>query len=312
MYRFWIVLNYTQSKIIPFYSTDRMEAPPIAGRIIKIVVVILGLVALFYLYQYLFTGAIKSSTVLVGPKTNAQTDAGKPIIIPASGMPGIYEGGEFSINMWIYIQNWNYRMGRNKHIMSIGGTNFDTLRVYLGGNKSQLRIRMHTHTPGQVINPTATPTTPTTSGSSTHDNILTPQAPTDRLDKASEQAMFTQIETDSGMLDGTPMCDLPDIDLQRWVQVVISVNGKTVDIYMDGKLSRSCVLPTFYKVDKSGYTARILDFGGFGGYISGVGMYNYAQSPDQVYHAYMAGPSPIINFGDYLKSFFEPQSTINV
>ena len=40
------------------------------------------------------------------------------------------------------------------------------------------------------------------------------------------------------------MCDLTDIDLQRWINITVSVNGRIVDVYYDGKLARSCVLPT--------------------------------------------------------------------
>lgn len=291
-----------------------MDGTQSGSTIVRIVIVVLGLVGLYYLYQYLFTGGLTSSTVLVGPKTNAQVDPGKAIVIPASGMPGLYEGGEFTISMWIYIQNWSYRMGRNKHILSIGGNNFDTLRVFLGANKPHLRIRMHTHTPGNVAPSGQTPSasaSATTSGpGADQTGLLQASAPTDKLDAPTQHKQFTEIETDSGLLDSTPMCDLPEIDMQKWVQLVISVNGKTVDVYMDGKLARSCVLPTFFKVDKGGYNAKILDYGGFGGYISAVSMFNYAQGPDQVYHAYMAGPDPITNFGDYLKSFFEPKSSI--
>lgn len=290
-----------------------MEANQQASKIIPIVIVVLGLVGLYYLYQYIFSGGLTSSTVLLGSKTNAQVDPGKTIVIPASNMPGLYEGGEFSISMWVYIQNWSYRMGRNKHILSIGGNNFDTLRVYLGANKPHLRVRLHTHTPGNVAPTAPTPSAPatTTSGAGADQSgLLQTSAPTDKLDAPTQHKQFTDIETDSGLLDSTPLCDLPEIDMQKWVQIVISVNGKTVDVYMDGKLARSCVLPTFFKVDKGGYNAKLLDYGGFGGYISGVSMYNYAQGPDQIYHAYMAGPDPITNFGDYLKSFFEPKSTI--
>jgi hypothetical protein len=266
------------------------------GFFIKIFVAALGFIALYYLYNYLFAGGAKSATTLIGPKTNAQTDAAKPIIIPASGLPGLYEGGEFSVSMWVYVQNWSYRMGRNKHILSIGGNTFDTIRVYLGGNKPQLRVRLHTKTQGQV------PSSET----------MSTQVPTDSLEKPNRETTFSQLETDSGMLDSSPLCDLPEIDLQRWVYVTISVNGKTIDVYLDGKLARSCVLPTFYKVDSGGYSATLLGYGGYGGYISGVQMYNYAVSPDQVYHQYMAGPEPITGLGQWFKSFFEPQSTINV
>jgi hypothetical protein len=101
-------------------------------------------------------------------------------------------------------------------------------------------------------------------------------------------------------------CGLPAIDLQRWVNLVVSVNSKTVDVYLDGKLARSCVLPSFYRVDGGGYQATLLNYSGFGGYISTVNMYGSALGPDTVYSAYMAGPQPITNFLDYLKSFFQP------
>lgn len=277
-----------------------MDTQTITTRFFQIVIVILGLVGLFYLYRYLFGAGAMSSTTLLGPKTNAQVEPTGAITISSSNMPGLYEGGEFSISMWVYVQNWSYRQGRNKHILSIGGNTFDTIRMYLGGNKPQLHIRLHTPTD-------ATPAS--SAGGAQNSGLI----PSDRLDKAAQNALFTQLDTASGLLDSAnQLCDLPELDMQRWVQVTVAVNGKTCDVYLDGKLARSCVLPTHFKVDGGGYNATLLGFGGFGGYIAGVSMYNYAVSPDQVYKSYMAGPAPINDLGAYLQSFFQPQSTINV
>jgi hypothetical protein len=277
-----------------------MDAQTITTRFFQIVIVILGLVGLFYLYRYLFGAGALSSTTLLGPKTNAQVEPTGAITISSSNMPGLYEGGEFSISMWVYVQNWSYRQGRNKHILSIGGNTFDTIRMYLGGNKPQLHIRLHTPSD-------ATPAS--SAGGAQNSGLI----PSDRLDKAAQNALFTNLDTGSALLDSTnQLCDLPELDMQRWVQVTVAVNGKTCDVYLDGKLARSCVLPTHFKVDGGGYNATLLGFGGFGGYIAGVSMYNYAVSPDQVYKSYMAGPAPINDLGAYLQSFFQPQSTINV
>jgi len=277
-----------------------MDAPTATTRFFQIALIILGLVGLFYLYRYLFGAGALSSTTLLGPKTNAQIEPTGAITISSSNMPGLYEGGEFSISMWVYVQNWSYRQGRNKHILSIGGNTFDTIRIYLGGNKPQLHIRLHTPTD-------ATPTSST--GGAPNTGLI----PSDRLDKAAQNALFTNLDTASGLLDSAnQLCDLPELDMQRWVQVTVAVNGKTCDVYLDGKLARSCVLPTHFKVDGGGYNATLLGFGGFGGYIAGVSMYNYAVSPDQVYKSYMAGPAPVSDLGSYLQSFFQPQSTINV
>jgi len=152
------------------------------------------------------------------------------------------------------------------------------------------------------------PTFGTSSSSSSPSPSLgsTPDQPTEALDNASRDALFNTLYPDSGLLDGTALCDLPAIDLQKWVCVAVAVNGKTVDVYIDGKLARSCVLPALYKVDGGGYTADLLDYGGFGGYVNSIQMYNYALNPNAVYNLYMGGPSPITSLGGYLTSFFAP------
>ena len=108
------------------------------------------------------------------------------------------------------------------------------------------------------------------------------------------------------------MCDLPEVDLQRWVNLTVSVNGKTVDVYLDGKLARSCVLPDFYKVDAGGYSASLLEYGGFGGQISTTSVYDAALNPEQVYKKYMAGPEPITGIVQWLTSFLTPGVTVTV
>ena len=279
-----------------------MDAPTATTRFFQIALIILGLVGLFYLYRYLFGAGALSSTTMLGPKTTAKVEANRAIIIPANSIPGLYEGGEFSISAWVYIQDWKYRQGYNKHILSIGGNTFDTIRMYLGGNKPQLRIRLHTSMD-------STPAPTSSAGGPQNTGLI----PSDRLDKDSRDALFGNIDTGSGLLDSAnQLCDLPELDMQRWVQVTVAVNGKTCDVYLDGKLARSCVLPTHFKVDAGGYNATLLGFGGFGGYIAATTMYNYAVSPDHVYRSYMAGPAPVSDLGSYLQSFFQPQSTINV
>jgi len=77
-------------------------------------------------------------------------------------------------------------------------------------------------------------------------------------------------------------------------------------VYLNGKLSRSCVLPKMFKVDAGGYSAHLLAYGGFGGQISLTTMYDAALNPEQVYTNYMRGPEPITNIGEWFASFFTP------
>jgi hypothetical protein len=105
--------------------------------------------------------------------------------------------------------------------------------------------------------------------------------------------MFQENAMDDSLLTEPPMCDLPEVDLQRWVMVTVVMSGRTTDVYMDGKLARSCVGPSYYKVDPTGVTPKICERGGFDGYVSGMSVANYALNPDEIYRAYLSGPEGV-------------------
>jgi len=230
-----------------------------------------GLIGLYYLYHYLFGLQTANSYSLLTANQAANVDPNAPITISSGQLPGLFEGGEFTVSTWIYVNNWSYHLNRNKAILLVGGPNFDTIRIYLGATKPKLKIRFHTKDSSTVT--------------------TTTQSPTEALSRATRSGLFTTPQTDSGLLDVSTICDLPEIDLQRWVHLVVAVNGRTVDVYMDGKLSRSCVLPANFKVDPSGYSATMLAYGGFGGQISNTTMYDAALNPEAVYKNYMQGPA---------------------
>lgn len=266
----------------------------ILGVVKTVVIYLVVAVALYYLYQYFYGASTGGQGVVLLPgKNNAQgtltQSDGKTSLNPisTSSLPGIYEGGQFSVEFWIYMSNWNVKLGKNKHIFSLGGQNFDTIRIYLAPFKSDLRVRVHTKETGQV-----------TSASRMSED----------LPASNRQDTFNNLNVDSQLSESEPICDIADLDLQRWLHVVVTVSNRTVDTYLDGKLARSCVLPTFYKVDNN-YMANILQYGGFGGYISNVTVYDYSLSPDVVYRNYMSGPGGSSgSIIDWLKSFFVPSN----
>jgi hypothetical protein len=272
-------------------STNNSSSP--IARLIPMMIFFGGLIGLYYLYQYLFGARTGNSYSLLTATQSAIVDSSKPITITSNQLPSLFEGGEFTISTWIYVNNWSHRGGFSKSIINVGGPNFDTIRVYLGGNKPKVSIRLQTR------DQTATASSATTKQ-------------TESLDVASRNLTFEVIQTDSGLLDSSPICDLPEIDLQRWVNLTIAVNGRTVDSYVDGKLARSCVLPSNFKVDAGGYTAKILEYGGFGGQISTTTMYDAALNPEAVYKNYMAGPIPITTIAGWFANFFEPSISATV
>jgi hypothetical protein len=270
------------------------------GKLIPFIIVLIGLVGLYYLYQYLFGAKTSNSYVLLSGKHLANIDSSKPITVTSDKLPAIYEGGEFTVSSWLYINNWSYRSGFNKSILNIGGPNFDTIRIYLGGTKPKLHVRLQTKDRSAVNSTTSAP--PSASN----------QVPIESLDKGTQNATFNILQMDSGLLDSSPLCDLPELELQRWINITVAVNGRTVDVYFDGKLARSCVLPSFYKVDAGGYSANLLAYGGFGGEIATVTLWDSALNPETVYKNYMAGPEPVTNLGSWLSSFFAPGIDISI
>lgn len=252
--------------------------------------VLVGLIGLYYLYQYLFGPRTGKSYDLIRSRRSATVDPSQPITLRADQLPRLFEGGECTVSTWIYVSNWSYRSGFMKSILRVGGQQFDTFRIYLGGRTPKLHIRFHTHDQGQP-----------------HNHHVE-----DDLSNASLRPLFTSLDTGITRDKGLPLCDLPEIDLQRWVHLVLSINGKTVDVYTDGKLARSCVLPSQYKVDSSKYTASLLDYGGFGGQISTTTMYDSALNPESVHKIYMAGPEPITSFEGWLSSIFSPGQSISM
>lgn len=257
---------------------------------IPYLLVFVSLLGMYYLYQYLFGPRMGTPTTLVPATRSATTDASQPITIRMDQLPRLFEGGEFTVSTWIYVSNWSYRSGLMKSILRIGGSRFDTFRIYLGGRTPKLHIRFHTHDQGMP-----------------HAHRVE-----DDLSKASRDPLFTSLSMESGHGNHAPLCDLPEIDLQRWVHLTVSVNAKTVDVYTDGKLARSCVLPSQYKVDSSGYSASLLDYGGFGGQLSTTTMYDQALNPESVHKLYMAGPEPITSFGGWLGSIFAPGASLSL
>lgn len=98
-------------------------------------------------------------------------------------------------------------------------------------------------------------------------------------------ALHARINTFASPNEG---CDIKNIPLQKWVHIVYVLNNRTVDMYIDGKLERSCVLRGVPKLNND--PLHVCDNGGFFGKISNLVYYRYALKPDEVFGIYSSGP----------------------
>ncbi len=76
--------------------------------------------------------------------------------------------------------------------------------------------------------------------------------------------------------------------LQKWVNLIVSVYGRTLDIYIDGKLDRSDVLPGVARPCLQSGMAVTGD-GGFNGWTSNIKYWSHALSPQEAYDVYVNG-----------------------
>lgn len=92
-------------------------------------------------------------------------------------------------------------------------------------------------------------------------------------------------------------CDIINIPLQRWVHIVLVMHNRTLDVYLNGKLARSCTYENIPKYN-DGDIHYLMD-GGFKGEIGQFRYFNRALDATEVYDWYKCG-NKCIKLYDYL------------
>lgn len=83
-------------------------------------------------------------------------------------------------------------------------------------------------------------------------------------------------------------CSIQDVPLQRWTNLIISLNNRALDLYLDGKLVKTCLMPGVPKMNPASNIMLCPD-GGFSGNISNFKYIPNAVNPSQAYDIYKAG-----------------------
>ena len=83
-------------------------------------------------------------------------------------------------------------------------------------------------------------------------------------------------------------CVVRNFPLQSWVNLIISLYGRTLDVYIDGKLVRTCVLPGVAKVNQDS-NIKVTPNGGFSGWTANFEYLDTATNPQEAYNIYKTG-----------------------
>jgi len=252
-------------------------------NLIRILLIVLVLVGVYYLYKYLFTSSglkIESMNSSFKP-----ADGSTPAII--SAFPNqIYSGGELSVNMWVYFKDVNSVVSTSgHHIFSLGKASGTGANRTLEGEQSMVVYLEPSNNTMKV-------------GVSTEG--------TDATKLASSTSSTTTFTAPTSNIHAT----IKDIEFQKWIMLTFTLNNKVLDIYMDGKLARSVVLPGMYYIGTPATDAVYLTaaaYGGFGGFVGNTKMANYALNPEEVWRLYMSGPAEPFSLGTWFKGLFDPE-----
>jgi hypothetical protein len=164
----------------------------------------------------------------------------------------------FCYSVWFYIDDWNYRYGEEKVIfgrMATGTTNPCPL-VTLGAMQNNINISMEVY--GGAASSSA----------------------------SSNSKTSTPAPVNSGT--NIHKCNVSNVPLQRWVNLIISAYGRSLDIYIDGKLVRTCVLPGVAKIDPNA-NAYVTPNGGFSGWTSLFQYWPASCDPQKAWNIYKKG-----------------------
>ena len=98
-----------------------------------------------------------------------------------------------------------------------------------------------------------------------------------------------------------PPCTIRNVQLQKWINITMSAYGNTLDLYLDGKLVRTCIMTSpITSLSSSdmlyiggGYDATSKQFkdGDLQGYISNVVYKGTYFTPEEAWDIYSAGYS---------------------
>ena len=210
----------------------------------KIIIGFIVLLVVIWIYRYFFMDPTASSLLDYG-------DGKDTVVVNSTKLTGNSSATDFTYSFWIYVNNWNYKLGKKKTILRrLGNGGGLSPEIYLDNYTNDLVVNLEIYKNGQT--------------------------------------------GDSGMSENMVVSKITNIPLQKWTNITITTNNRSLDTYIDGKLVKTSLLPGPVKVDG---TAAIEicptadEEVGFDGNIAKVRYYSRTMNPRECYEMYKEGYS---------------------
>lgn len=223
---------------------------------LSIVIIVVVIVFILMILKYIYTDKYTLQNIQDGKTAstiNASSLATNGTSVPSSN---------FAYSIWFYINDWNYRYGENKVIFGRMGA------LSAAGKGAIDGINGLDPCPAVVLG-------------AVENNVSISLGCYPGID---------QEPTTTGGNTVVHTCSIANVPIQKWVNLVMSVYGRTMDIYIDGKLVRTCLLPGVANINNSS-NIYVTPLGGFDGWTSKLQYYPNSLNPQEVWNIYTRGYS---------------------
>jgi hypothetical protein len=223
---------------------------------LSIVLTIVVIILIIMLIRYILVDPYNLQNIQNGQtstKIKAKTLATNGSNIPSSN---------FAYSIWFFVNDWNYRYGEPKVIFGRMGTSSKA------GSEQVEGVSGNDPCPAVVLG-------------GMENNIGISLACYPGID---------QEPTTPGGNTVIKTCYVNNVPIQKWVNLILSVNGRTMDIYIDGKLVRTCLLPGVASINQES-DVYVTPAGGFDGWTAKFNYYPSPLNPQQAWNIYSQGYS---------------------
>jgi len=223
---------------------------------LSIVITIVVIFVIIMLFTYIFADPHTLQKVKGGK--SASTISASSLATNGSKVPST----NFAYSVWFHVNDWNYRYGEPKVIFGRMGAKSGT------GNGSVPGISGLDPCPAVVLG-------------AVENNISVSLGCYPGVDeKPTTPGGNTVVHT----------CTIANVPIQKWVNLILSVYGRTMDLYIDGKLVRTCLLPGVANVNNNA-DVHVTPAGGFDGWTAKLQYFPNSINPQEAWNIYTAGYS---------------------
>lgn len=225
--------------------------------------------------------------------------------------------GAYTMSTWIYVDDWNYRYGQNKVIFKKSGGKASGGRfpmMYLDKYSNNLHIKLGVYNDGSDIKnkeyirkleeklalsgQTIIPVDSSTYKLGCKDGYIVAKSEDETIVFDGTENDYT-VECDDMVTDDIEKVVIDNIPLQKWVNIIMSLNNRTMDVYINGKLVKSVAFNNVINMSSFNNGDIILTpNGGYSGYIGHVRYYNEFITPQEAWDIYTSDVGGALSMGE--------------